>query len=120
MTDPTPPTPECDRMQDVKDKSHAIGEFMDWLREEKGWTVCEEHHHDDDCLERVARFEDDEEGDVQQICGCLEGQYIPVPIRMEQLLAEFFEIDLDKVEEERQALLAEQRALNQTNYGRTR
>jgi hypothetical protein len=104
--------PECSKISAVKDKSHAIGEFMDWLGEEKHWTVCETHHHDDDCFEKVARFEGDEDGDMQRICGCREGELIPVPIRMEELLAEFFEIDLDKVEEERRAILDQQRAVN--------
>lgn len=105
-------TPECNKIQEVKGQSHIIGEFMDWLRDEKGWTICVRHEHDDDCYTRVQLSEDDDEGEMQRICDCRNGDFIPVPLQMEQLLAEFFEIDLNKVEQERSQLLDLQRAMN--------
>jgi hypothetical protein len=97
--------PELAKMAKAKDKSQEIGRFIDWLREVKGWVFCEEHEHDDGCLERVARFEGDEEGDVEMVCGLRNGELMPVHFSHEQLLAEYFEIDLQKVEEERRAIL---------------
>ena len=77
------PTPECDKMVAIRDKSQIIGEFIDWLTSEKGYTIAE--------LDQEA-----EEG---------YQNYYPVSYSMEKLLAEFFEIDLNKVEAERRAIL---------------
>lgn len=72
-------TPECERMAAVREKSQAIGEFLEWLREEKGWTIAEEYGNSD--------------------------RLLPVRYSTEALLAEFFGIDLNKVERERRAIL---------------
>ena len=70
--------PECDKMRAVKEKSQAIGEFLEWLHSEKDITLCR-----------------------------LEGNYDYriINISTEKLLAEFFDIDLNKVEEEKRAIL---------------
>lgn len=107
--DAEPEYPACEKMLGVKDKSQEIGRFLDWLREEKGWMICNEHTHDDSCYERVPRYEGDEEGDVQLICGMCNGQLFPVSFNPEFLLAEYFEIDLDTVEVERQEILERHR-----------
>ena len=97
--------PECEKVRTVQQVSQAIGEFLDWLHHEKGWFIAEEHRHDDSCYERIALDED--EGEVQKVCGMLDGQLISVSFSTVQLLAEFFGIDLAKVEAEKRALLAE-------------
>lgn len=74
-------TPECDKLHAIKEKSQAVGEFLEWLCQTKGVFL-------------VSFGEDGE-----KMCYF---QY-----NREQLLAEFFEIDLNKVEEERQAILEE-------------
>ncbi len=70
-------TPELDKMRAVKDKSQAIGEFIDWLRQDN-CDICE---MDDN------------------------GHYLPIYQSIEKWLAEYFEIDLNKCEEERRAIL---------------
>lgn len=82
--------PECDKLLAVKDKSQPIGEFLDWLRNEKGIEFC-----------RWMEAEDIEP----------EGYY-PDYTRTEELLAEYFEVDLKKVEEERRAMLDDLRERN--------
>lgn len=84
----TTPTPELDKMLSNKDKSQTIGEFLDWLMSEKKVILCvydekiSEHH--------------------------------PYPIRksIEELLAEYYGIDLKKCEKERMALLNNLRKIN--------
>jgi len=73
--------PECEKMFSVSAESQSIGAFLDW------------------CLEQ--RYELRGWNDTYQDC--------PGPLRMssEQLLAKYFEIDLNKVERERQAMLHE-------------
>lgn len=76
-------TPECDRMLAVRDQSQAIGEFIDWLNYEHEVFL--------------ARYED------------LDDYSQPVLMtfhrNMNELLAEFFGIDLAKVEAEKRAIL---------------
>jgi hypothetical protein len=70
------PTPELDKMTKVKDQSQAIGEFLEWLQSKK-WSICSED----------------------------EGNYFPITQRIEEILAKYFKINLDKAERERQAIL---------------
>lgn len=96
-------TPECDKIQKAKGESHAIGEFMDWLRDEKNVVLATYHEHsEEEC--GSTRWPE---------CGIYSEQPVVFHYNMEQLLAEFFEIDLNVVEQERQALLEQQRALNE-------
>lgn len=77
--------PECEKMAAVQDKSQTIGEFLDWLGTK--YTLAEYDEYDEDEL-------------------------FPVSINIQKLLAEYFEIDLDKVEEEKNDILNEMRKLN--------
>lgn len=80
-------TPELDKMLVVRVRSQAIGEFLEWLADTKGYGIYSE----DDA--------EDQEGNMQRL-------YFRAP-NTEQLLAEYFEIDLKKVEKERRAILKE-------------
>lgn len=73
-----PPTPELDKMLAVKDKSQMIGVFLDWLQDEKKIVF--------------AKYYDEE-----SLC--------PSYDTIEKLLADYFEIDLNKIEQERRAIL---------------
>jgi hypothetical protein len=70
------PAPECAKLVLVKDKSHTIGEFLDWVQAHAELSL--------------ARFDRD-------------GRWMP--IRITSILAEYFDIDLAKVEAEKQAIL---------------
>lgn len=76
----TPPGayPEHEKMRLIVDQSQAIGEFIEWL------------------------------GDVQDISLCYSDRnaYWPTGKPIMWLLAEFFEIDLQKIAEEKAAMLA--------------
>lgn len=72
--------PECEKLKAASPKSQAIGEFLDWLEAEKGV--------------QLARYPEDSE------------RLVPFSFSTERLLAEFFGIDLDKVEDERRAMLS--------------
>jgi ribosomal protein S27AE len=73
-----PECPECEKLSNVADESNRIGNFLDWLSE-KDIRLCS--------------YEEDAE------------MYFPMSSGVENLLAEYFEIDLNKVEKERMALL---------------
>lgn len=76
-------TTECARLAAVSDHSQRIGEFLHWLQANRtpALTLC-------------AVSEDSE-----------DDRYYPARVRIETLLAEYFKIDLNKVERERRALL---------------
>jgi len=82
-------TPECDKLAAIKDKSQAIGEFMDSLSTQ-GLYLCQV-------------FTPEEMG---ADCGDLEEVYMPSNMPIEKVLAAYFGIDMSKVEEERRAILA--------------
>lgn len=98
---------ELEKMESVKNQSQTIGEFLDWVFE-KGWH-----------LSRYLSKEEYESDENVDICEPIfkglkpyrrhrlgEGELISIPINIEKLLAEYFEIDLMKVEEERRELLS--------------
>lgn len=75
-------TPELDKMLAVQEKSQIIGKFLEWLdTTTEPITLC---------------FYDPDDDEFYQISQ-----------NTEKLLAEFFEIDLNKCEQERQQILAD-------------
>ena len=86
-----PATPELDKQSKIihSGKAATVQEFYDWLRDEKKWVLAR-------YVEEDERFEGDE------IYG---EQPVPVFVQPEELMAEFFGIDLKKIESERRALL---------------
>lgn len=81
-------TPELDKMLAVKDESQKIGEFLEWLGQES-LLIC---------------------GFDESGCDECGNQLYPTRSTREQLLADYFEIDLNKCEQERQQLLANLRS----------
>lgn len=74
------------RLSRVSKESNKIGEFVDWLRDEKKIELCEDYP-------------------VPEGGYSINGGYHPTHQRVEALLADFFEIDLKQVEDERRVIL---------------
>lgn len=70
--------PECEKLAEVSKDSQIIGQFLDEMKY-AGKELC--------------TFDDSEE------------QWMPVRGTIESILAEYFGIDMNKVEEERRAIL---------------
>jgi hypothetical protein len=118
-----PEHPECDRLVAVADDSHKLGEFLDWLNSQgfhlSGWQT----HQVCDLLTAgrpagVRHCEGgqlvDKEGRSVGQCERCDGTGLVelrhprldlAQVPYEQLLADYFDIDLQKVEEERRAIL---------------
>lgn len=73
--------PEHEKLEAIKGDSQACGEFLEWLHAEKGWSLC--------CI--PPEYQD---------------TYVPVHYSTERLLAEYFKVDLSKIEDEKRAVLA--------------
>lgn len=72
--------PECEKMTEVHEESQSIGAFLEWAQEQ-GFELCIVN-------ETTSR-----------------NHFIPIRMSMEELLAKYFEIDLTKVEIERQQMI---------------
>ena len=70
--------PEHDKLHLVKDKSQTIGEFLEWLPTQ-GIHLCTFHYQDN--------------------------QYRTAYTPITELLAKFFDIDLDKLDDEKRQML---------------
>ena len=75
--------PEHEKMKKVQNDSQIIGEFLDWLRGEKGFSIASWTGNEG--FERLT----------------------PIRKTTEELLAQYFEIDLRKVEQEKILILSE-------------
>jgi hypothetical protein len=73
-----PATPELDKLKALQGETQPIGNFLDWLLHEKGYSICELDSH---------------------------GESVIVSSSIETFLADYFKIDRKKVEEEKQAIL---------------
>ena len=79
-----PASPELDRQSEIirSGKAQVVQDLLDWLTEERHYTLCEPKPDS------------------------LHGYYLPATYGgPQQLMADFFGIDLTKVEAERRALL---------------
>ena len=95
-------TPELDKLHAVHEKSQACGEFVEWLGTEKRIVLAMPHTHTSYCRDEHWHLN----------CDVHSGELVGVHVGINKLLAEFFEIDLDKVEAEKCALLDEIRKAN--------
>lgn len=85
------PTPEHDKLRLIAPKSQAIGDFLEWSRA----TLCVPHHHAENCRSDSGWL----------MCGLHEGDYEEVRTPIRKLLANYFEIDEQKLEDEKLAML---------------
>lgn len=99
-----PATPTLEAMSEIHPQSQAIGEFLEWLSTEKSIVLAEVHRHGPQC-----EGWDHEEGRFdpgsRPRCDFQDGDMHFASYSIEKLLAEFFEIDLNKAEQEKRALL---------------
>lgn len=82
--------PEHDRLAEVAEHSQEIGRFLDEFLPSKGIHLA---IYSD---ARIAR-----------------GELVPAPFTINGLLAEFYDIDLNKIEAEKRAMLASLRAIQE-------
>jgi hypothetical protein len=125
-----PATPELEKMRAVHDQSQAIGEFIEEFLRPNGMEICrfvEKGKNNEPkyvwnegvsatTIRRLdrrpignrtpdVRDELNKQAFENPLFEVWSSHYEPVHERTEKLLAQFFEIDLNKVEEERRALI---------------
>lgn len=110
-------TPECDKALVVQEDSQKIGEFLDWLGEQD-IQLCSPHKHSDNCYRcGTTELKEGERkswdylgqakytGEKEIDCSYHEGEEVYIHEPFEKLLARYFNIDLAKVEKEKQSIL---------------
>lgn len=95
--------PEHQKLQAVKDKSQAIYDFIEWLNQ-KGYHICEKVNTIEN---EVGKLDDDEKENWK-----IGWDWMQANLPMEKTLAEFFGIDLNKIENEKRAMLDLLRKMN--------
>ena len=78
---------EVDKMLVVKEESQIIGEFIEWLN--RKYVIC---------VERPDR---------------IDNVWMPITKNIEQLLAEYYNIDLQRTEKEKRKILEKHRKENE-------
>ena len=96
--------PECEKLQEVAPKTQVIMEFLEWLNSNKKMLLATYHEHTVEC--------ENEKLFPKYGCGYNENELTQFMGDVQPLLAEFFKIDLKKVEEERQQILNEIKVAN--------
>lgn len=84
--------PEHEKMKAIKDKSQAVGEFLEWLDQEKGYEIA---HYP---------MLENSKGKKYQ-----SERLLSIMTPSNKLLAEFFEINLDEIKKEKQQMIDEMR-----------
>ena len=108
--------PEHESLAGVRDQSQSIGEFLEWLGE-RGIRLGRFHEHTKDCVN--PEWHDDVNKGKDRLfsddwvpkysCGYDTDEFAVVHYNIENLLAEYFEIDLDKLEKEERQILEQLR-----------
>lgn len=103
--------PEHVKLAAIRDRSQAIGEFLEWLPTYKVLVSNGEEAFDPDFPEE--QNEAYKEAEMPCAIGVRDpwamggGWLQPCYVKTEQLLADYFGIDLKKIEDEKQAMLQE-------------
>lgn len=107
-----PKTPELNKLKLIKDKSQTVGNFIEWLYS-NGLEICSMHKHDEECYRShnckrdLCKRNSKAKCTADSVldCGLLDEQWIVRHKSIESLLGAFFNIDINKVENEKQAIL---------------
>lgn len=119
---PDPEYPEHDKLSAIANQSQACHDFLEWLSYKKGWhlgshtyyidVVTGRHIESGSYTDHGMLYPEEEvtEFGVEKI---ENGDFmIQVPYSIRDLLAEFFEIDQNRLEAEKRAMLDALRAAN--------
>lgn len=70
------------------------------------YVLCVEHKHDNECF----YVDESDPKRVNRVCGMNSGFHYPEVVSVEKLLAEFFQIDMKKLDDEKCEILADLRS----------
>ena len=103
--------PEHEKVLKIKDQSQAIGEFLEYLNGE-GRRICKWQDGITDADRIVDAFAILQGKGDPDIDEQLDKGWFPIPEPIEKILAEYFNVDLNKLEQEKRQMLEEMRKQN--------
>ena len=95
--------PEHEKLKVIADTSQAIGEFLDWLQAERKISLTEWREWEEEKPQFMATHQG--VGSLDDTVMVKRKEYVPIYTSISKLLAEFFKIDLNKIEEEKRAMI---------------
>lgn len=106
--------PELDKLSALKGKTQTLGEFLEWMGEQ-GLFLARNHKHNVGCVGGSKADLEVERGRLvikpmspmkQAQCGYSENDMEYINSQPNAVIATFFGLDEDKMEEERRSMLA--------------
>lgn len=98
--------PEHVKLKALEGKSQAVGDFLYWAAQEKGWNLAMVHRHGPECPGWDAEAEVyDPRPDNR--CDYMQDELIQVRMPVPEVLALYFGIDQKRLAEERDLMLLE-------------
>lgn len=110
--------PEHDKLSAIKDESHAIGSFIDHGLPKMHMAIYQRVIRDCECQHCEAGHGDRSRWHTEdELATIVDGKvqitaWYPTHRSIERILAEYFDIDLDKIDDEKRAMLAAMRTAN--------
>src|SRR3990172_3089456 len=95
--------PEHDKLRALDGKNDDVARFLEWLSY-NGISLSKNHEHEEGCGELTVDFNNPFRRKTGE-CGYYENELVPIGKSIEEILAAYFEIDLKKLEEEKQEIL---------------
>ena len=106
--------PQHEKLELLQEHSQTCGEFIEWLRDKKGWFLAayaKKKEECQNCGHKNAHLRDTDNGFRCATCNC--GNYYvgdriyEAPFVMNKVLAEFFGIDYDELQAEKDRMLVD-------------
>ena len=99
----SPQYPEHEKLRAISGESQVIGDFLEWFRSTKKVRFLQAHEHSEDCQgPQQCGFGDEHPFDLGIVPGSIA-----------DWLAEYFEIDQTKIDNEKRAMLEDLRKRSQ-------
>lgn len=95
-----PNYPEHEKLKALQGKNDVVGDFINWLYE-NNWQIARRHEHMDSCGEADKSFP------YMHQCGYVTGEMFRDRRSIETIIAEFFDIDAQRLSEEKDQMVRE-------------
>jgi hypothetical protein len=97
--------PEHEKLKAIHEQSQWLGGFLDWLTSTKGYRIAKYFRYYKGSMEPIPEDTHPDDEDVFS-------SFMPVSLDINGILADYFDIDLKKIEQEKRAMLDEIRKMN--------
>ncbi len=107
-------TPECDKLANQDKEHRTLIDFMEWLQEQ-GIQLGKFHKHKEDCYTPHTHDKACFHGCTikrNKICGYHEDELAGLTRKSENLIMDFLDIDLIKLDKERRDMLDQMRKVH--------